>query len=413
VPKKRVVITGLGATTPLGGDVPATWAALLAGRSGVRRLTAAWAADLPVRIAAPAAADPAEVPGSAGGFRWKPADIRRLDRGAQLAVVVAREAWADAGLAAEPPDPESVGVVIGTAIGGLHTLLAANREPHRISALTAAMVMPNAPAANVALDLGALGAVHAPVTACAAGNEAIALAADQIRLGRADVAVAGGAESPITPLSLTGFGRITALSRRNHDPERASRPWDAARDGFVLGEGAGVLVLEAYEHARARGARIYAEFAGAGISADAHHIVQPDPSGAGAGRAMTKALHDGDLAATDIVHVNAHATATPAGDLAEARAIRRAVGDHPVVTAPKSMLGHLLGATAAIEAVATVLALHHRLVPPTINLDRPGDGIDLDIATEPRELRAAGGIAALNNAFAFGGHNVVLALTSI
>jgi 3-oxoacyl-[acyl-carrier-protein] synthase II len=409
--KTRVVITGLGATTPVGGDVASTWDALLAGKSGAKLLTADWVEELPVKIAAPAAVEPTEV--------IERVKARRLDRNAQFAVVAAREAWADSGLADVELDKTRLGVAIATGIGGLLTTLTnydlLQKGARRVSPLAIPMLMPNSAAANVGLELGALAGVQTPVSACASSNEAISLAADQIRLGRADIVVAGGAEGSITALPLAAFGQMMALSKRNDDPERASRPWDVDRDGFLLGEGAGVLVLENYDHAIARGAKIYAEFGGAGITADGHDIVQPDPTGSGAERAMKQALREGDLATGDIVHINAHATSTPAGDVAEAVAIRKALGsatDHAVATAPKSMIGHLLGAAGAVESIATVLALHHRVVPPTINLDKLDDGVQLDIATEPRKL-ADGDIAALNNSFGFGGHNVALAFKSV
>ncbi|MEU4393266.1 beta-ketoacyl-ACP synthase II [Kribbella sp. NPDC023855] len=409
--KTRVVITGLGATTPVGGDVASTWDALLAGKSGAKLLTADWVEELPVKIAAPAAVEPTEI--------IERVKARRLDRNAQFAVVAAREAWADSGLADVELDKTRLGVAIATGIGGLLTTLAnydaLQKGPRRVSPLAIPMLMPNSAAANVGLELGALAGVQTPVSACASSNEAISLAADQIRLGRADIVVAGGAEGSIAGLPLAAFGQMMALSKRNDDPERASRPWDVDRDGFLLGEGAGVLVLENYDHAVARGAKIYAEFAGSGITADGHDIVQPDPTGSGAERAMLQALREGDLATGDIVHINAHATSTPAGDVAESVAIRKALGkatDNAVATAPKSMIGHLLGAAGAVESIATVLALHHRVVPPTINLDKVDDGVELDIATEPRKL-GDGDIAALNNSFGFGGHNVALAFKSI
>ncbi|ADB31634.1 3-oxoacyl-(acyl-carrier-protein) synthase 2 [Kribbella flavida DSM 17836] len=409
--KTRVVITGLGATTPVGGDVASTWEALLAGRSGAKLLTADWVEELPVKIAAPAAVEPTEI--------IERVKARRLDRNAQFAVVAAREAWADSGLADVELDKTRLGVSIATGIGGLLTTLtnydALRNGPRRVSPLAIPMLMPNSAAANVGLELGALAGVRTPVSACASSNDAIALAADQLQLGRADIVVAGGAEGSIAGLPLAAFGQMMALSRRNDEPERASRPWDADRDGFLLGEGAGILVLETYEHAVARGAKIYAELAGSGITADGHDIVQPDPAGSGAERAMLMALQEGDLAADDIVHINAHATSTPAGDVAESVAIRKALGsaaDRAVATAPKSMFGHLLGAAGAVESIATVLALHHRVVPPTINLDKQDDAVELDIATEQRKL-GDGDLAALNNSFGFGGHNVALAFKTV
>jgi 3-oxoacyl-[acyl-carrier-protein] synthase II len=405
--KTRVVVTGIGATTPIGGDVQSTWESLLAGRSGAERLTADWAAELPVQIAAPAEVEPTEI--------IERVKARRLDRNAQFAIVAAREAWADSGLADVEVDKERLGVAIASGIGGLATTLAnydaLKINPRRVSPLAIPMLMPNSAAANVSLELGARAGVHTPVSACASGNEAIALGVDQIRLGRADIVVVGGSEGAIFALPLAAFSQMMALSKRNDDPERASRPWDVDRDGFLLGEGAGVLVLESAEHAAARGARVYAEVAGAGMTADGHDIAQPEPHGAGAKRAMQRALEEGDLAAGDIVHINAHATSTPQGDIAETLAIRGALGgaaDRAVATAPKSMIGHLLGAAGAVESIATILALHHRVVPPTINVDKPDEKIELDIATEQRKL-GDGDLAALNNSFGFGGHNVAIA----
>jgi 3-oxoacyl-[acyl-carrier-protein] synthase II len=277
------------------------------------------------------------------------------------------------------------------------------------------MLMPNSPAANVGLALGAKAGVHTPVSACASGNEAIALGIDMIRLGRADVVVVGGTEAAVHPLPMAAFNNMMALSKRNDEPERASRPWDKGRDGFVLGEGAAVLVIESEDHAKARGAKVYAEAAGAGITADSHDIAQPDPAGLGATRAMSLALRDADLDASDIAHINAHATSTPQGDVAEALAIRNALGDKAaedlVLTSTKSMTGHLLGAAGALESLSVVLALHDRVVPPTVNLEDPED-IGLDIASEKRDL-AEGDLAALNNSFGFGGHNVAIAFRSV
>jgi 3-oxoacyl-[acyl-carrier-protein] synthase II len=409
--KTRVVITGLGATTPVGADVPNTWDAFLAGRSGVKRLTTDWAAELPVQIAATAADEPTN--------RIERVKARRLDRTAQFALVAAREAWADAGLADAEVDKERLGVIVASGIGGLNTTLAGydalKVSPRRVSPLAVPMLMPNSSAAYVSLELGAKAGVHAPVSACASGNEAISLGLDQIRLGRADIVVVGGTEAAISALPMAAFGQMMALSKRNDEPERASRPWDIDRDGFVLGEGAGILVIETEEHARARGARVYAELISAGMTADGHDIAQPEPHGAGASRAMKRALLEGDLSPGDIVHINAHATSTPQGDVAESLAIRAALGgaaDQAVATAPKSMIGHLLGAAGAVESICTVLSLHHRVVPPTINVDNPDEKIELDIATEQRKL-PDGDIAALNNSFGFGGHNVAIAFKSV
>jgi 3-oxoacyl-[acyl-carrier-protein] synthase II len=276
------------------------------------------------------------------------------------------------------------------------------------------MLMPNSPAANVGLAIGAQAGVHTPVSACASGNEAIALGIDMIRLGRADVVVCGGTEAAVHPLPMAAFANMMALSKRNDDPEAASRPWDKGRDGFVLGEGAAAVVLESAEHAAARGAKVYAEAAGAGITADSHDIAQPQPEGLGATRAMKLALIEADAAPRDIVHINAHATSTPQGDVAEALAIRSALGsdsDGVIVTSTKSMTGHLLGGAGALESVATILALHDRVVPPTINLDDPED-VGLDLADKRRDL-PAGDLTALNNSFGFGGHNVALVFRSV
>jgi 3-oxoacyl-[acyl-carrier-protein] synthase II len=403
-----VVVTGLGATTPIGGDVPTTWDALQSGRSGVRRLTEEWAESLPVRIAAPAAVDPASV--------LERVEARTLDRSQQFALVAAREAWADAGR----PDvaPERLAVVMASGIGGVLTLLGSydilkERGPRRISPHTVPMLMPNGPAATVGLELGARAGVHTPVSACASGAEAIALALDLLRLGRADVVVCGGTEAAIHPLPLAGFASMRALSSREDEPEAASRPYDKGRDGFVLGEGAGALVLEKAADARARGARVYAEVAGAGITSDAYHVAAPDPVGAGAARAIARALEDGGLSPADVVHLNAHATSTPTGDLAESVAIRSALGDRTddvAVSGTKSQTGHLLGAAGAIEAIFTVLALQHRLAPATRNLDDLDDDVQLDVVR--MDARALGDGAALSNSFGFGGHNVALAFRS-
>jgi len=404
----RVVVTGLGTTSPLGGDVDSTWQALLDGRPGISRLEQDWAEQLPVQIAGQAAVDPTEV--------LERVKARRLDRAAQFAMVASLEAWADAGLADAEIDTERLGVAIATGIGGVQTLLANydalnEKGPRRVSPLAVPMLMANSPAANVGLRLGAKAGVHTPVSACASGNEGISLGVDMIRLGRADIVVVGGTEASVLALPMAAFGQMMALSKRNDEPERASRPWDVDRDGFVLGEGAAVLVIESAEHAESRGARVYAEVAGAGISADSHDIAQPEPGGQGASLAMRRALVESDLAPSDVAHINAHATSTPQGDVAEALAIRSALGDAAdsiVVTGTKSMSGHLLGAAGAFESIATVLALQHRRIPPTINLDKLDDAIDLDIATSVREL-PDGDLAALNNSFGFGGHNVAVA----
>ena len=414
---RTAVVTGIGTTSPVGGDVATTWDALLAGTSGVDMLTYDWAEELGTRFAAEAAIDPTQV--------LERVKARRLDRSGQLAMVAAMEAWADSGLpgadGAEPAvDGDRLGVACASGIGGIQTLLhnydlLINKGARRVSPLAIPMLMPNSPAANISLAIGARAGVHTPVSACASGNEGISLAVDMIRLNRADVVLAGGAEAAISALPMAAFGNMMALSKRNDEPQLASRPWDVDRDGFVLGEGAGILVIEAAEHAAARGARVYAEVAGAGITADSHDIAQPDPHGMGATRAITMALKDGGLSPADIKHINAHATSTPLGDVAEAQAIRTALGsaaDDAVLTATKSMTGHLLGAAGALESIATILALYHRLVPPTINLDRQDEAVELDIATKPRPL-PDGDLAALNNSFGFGGHNVALAFRTV
>ncbi|MEG3633452.1 MULTISPECIES: beta-ketoacyl-ACP synthase II [unclassified Micromonospora] len=401
-----VVVTGLGATTPLGGDVASTWDAMLAGRSGVSPLAQEWSAQLPVRIAAQLAVDPAGL--------LDRVKLRRLDRSEAIALIAAHQAWSDAGLADSGLDPERLGVSVGSGIGGALTLLAQDdvleaSGPRRVSPHTIPMLMPNGPAAWVGLELGARAGVHSVASACATGAEAIALGLDMIRAGRADVVVAGGTEAVIHPLPIAGFSSMRAMSTRNDEPERASRPWDKGRDGFVLGEGAGVIVLERADHAAARGARVYARLAGAGITSDGFDIVQPHPEGAGAIRAIAKAITDADVAKSDIVHVNAHATSTPVGDIAEITALRAALGDHPVLTATKSMSGHLLGAAGALESIATILAIRDGVVPPTINLDDPDDGLTLDVAAnKARHMEVP---AALNNSFGFGGHNVALVFT--
>ncbi len=407
-----VVVTGLGAITPLGADVASTWGGLLAGRSGVQKLTDDWAAELPVRIAAWAAADPATL--------LDRVQARRLDRCEQFAIVAAREAWADAG--APEVDPERLGVVVSSGIGGIASTLAAYdtlREKgwQRLSPFTVPMLMPNGSAGWISIELGARAGVHTTVSACSSGAEAIGYAMDMIRSGRADVVLAGGTEAAIMQLNIAAFAAMRALSTRNDEPERASRPFDKGRDGFVLGEGAGIVVLESAEHAARRGANIHAVAAGVGYSADAHHIAQPDPDGSGAILAIRRVLADGGLAAEQIVHVNAHATSTPAGDEVEARAIAAALGaaaDGVVLSATKSMTGHLLGGAGAVESVAAILALRDRVAPPTINLDDPADELGVDIATEPRPLRPRGNapMAVLNNSFGFGGSNVALAFTA-
>ncbi|RBY85436.1 beta-ketoacyl synthase [Blastococcus sp. TF02A-30] len=405
-----VVVTGLGATTPLGGDVDSTWEALLAGRSGVSRITDDWIADYPAQLVARLAADPTE--------QIDRVRARRLDRSQQVAVVAAEQAWASSGAAGSGVAPERIAVVFGTGIGGALTLLGQDdvleqKGPKRVSPFTIPMLMPNGPAAAVGLAIGARGGVHAPVSACASGAEAIRWGLDLIRFDRADVVLVGGAEACVHPLPMAGFAAMRAMSTRNDEPERASRPFDKARDGFVLGEGAAALVLERADAAKARGATIHARVAGAGATADGYDLVAPHPEGEGAGRAIAAAVRDAGLTPTDIGHVNAHATSTPVGDTAEAAAIRGSLGEHVLVTATKSQTGHLLGAAGALESVFTILALRDQVVPATANLDDPDDDAAvqaLDIVR--REPRKATFSAAVNDSFGFGGHNIALVFTT-
>ena len=409
--KRRVVVTGLGATTPLGSDVDSTWAALIAGKSGVRLLTEEWRELLPVHFAARVHTEPAD--------QMERVEMRRLDRSEQFALIASREAWKDAG--SPDVDKERLGVVIASGIGGVITLLdqfdnLKEKGARGVSPHTVPMLMPNGPAANVGLELQAKAGVHTPVSACASGAEAIGYALEMIRSNRADVIVSGGVEAAIHQLPMAGFAAMKALSTRNDAPERASRPYDRDRDGFVLGEGGGILILEEYEHAKARGAKIYCELVGQGLSSDGYHIAAPDPEGAGVQRAIKFALADANLSTKDILHLNAHATSTPAGDVAEAHALRLALGadaDHVAVSATKSMTGHLLGGAGAIESVFIVKALQERLAPPTINIENLDPAVTIDVVQDKARVLPAGQIAALNDSFGFGGHNVVLAFASI
>ncbi|MGW1626832.1 beta-ketoacyl-ACP synthase II [Streptomyces sp. NPDC002172] len=415
---RTVVVTGIGATTPLGGDAASFWEALVAGKSGVSLLEQDWAAELPVRIAAQIAVEPGEI--------IPRPQARKLDRSAQFALIAAKEAWKDAGFTAKAGEdasanPDRVGAVIASGIGGVTTLLdqydvLKEKGVRRVSPHTVPMLMPNSPAANVGIELGARAGVHTPVSACASGAEAIGYAIEMIRTGRADVVVAGGTEAAVHPLPIAAFGNMMAMSKNNDDPEGASRPYDSGRDGFVLGEGAGVIVLESEEHAKARGARIYAEAVGQGISADAHHITQPEPSGNGIAQALQNLLDNTDLKPAEIVHVNAHATSTPQGDVAEIKALRKVFGDdvdHMAISATKSMTGHLLGGAGGIETVASILALVNRTAPPTINLDDLDPEVNADVVRGEARQLPEGRIAALNDSFGFGGHNVVLAFRTV
>ena len=407
----RVVITGLGATTPVGGDAPSTWQAMLAGRCGVRALTDDWAQRLPCQIAAKAAVEPTTVVDRV--------QARKLDRCEMFALAAAREAWADAG--SPDVDPRMLGVVVASGIGGIGSILAAydtlkEKGWQRLSPFTVPQLMPNGSAGWIGLELGARAGVHTPVSACASGAEAIGYGIEMIKSGRADVVLAGGTEAAIMELNIAAFAAMRALSLRNDEPERASRPFDKGRDGFVLGEGAGMVVLESENHAASRGARVYAVAAGSGYSGDAHHIAQPDPDGAGAVLAIRRALENAGVAAAQVTHVNAHATSTPAGDVVEARAIATALGDAAagvVVSATKSMTGHLLGGAGAIESVAAIMALRDKTAPPTINLDDPEEDLGVEIAVKPTDLHARGPepMAVINNSFGFGGHNVAVVFT--
>jgi 3-oxoacyl-[acyl-carrier-protein] synthase II len=405
-----VVVTGLGATTPLGGDVASTWEALLAGKSGVSRITDEWIKDFPAQLVARLATDPAE--------QIDRVRARRLDRSQQVAVIAAEEAWRESGAAHAGVAPERVAVVFGTGIGGALTLLGQDdvleeKGPKRVSPFTIPMLMPNGPAAAVGLAIGAKGGVHAPVSACASGAEAIRWGLDLLRFDRADVVLVGGTEACVHPLPMAGFAAMRAMSTRNDEPERASRPFDKARDGFVLGEGAAAIVLERADAAKARGARIHARLAGAAGTADGYDLVAPHPEGEGAARAITAALRDAGLTAADVQHVNAHATSTPVGDTAEAAAILSSLGENVLVSATKSQTGHLLGAAGALEAIFTILALREQIVPATANLDDPDDDAAvqaLDIVRhEPRRTTLT---AAVNDSFGFGGHNMALVFTT-
>lgn len=399
----NVVVTGIGAITPLGADVPSMWEALLAGRSGIRGGMSAGPDSPAGVVAGTMAVDPADL--------LPPVQAKRLDRSQQAVLVAAAEAWADAG--APEVDAERLASAIGTGIGGVQTLLREDDEmersgPRRVSPRTVPMLMPNAAAALVSIAYGARAGSYTPVSACSSGAEAIALGARLIRAGEADVVITGGTEAAITPITVAGFAQARSLSRHDGDPASASRPFAADRSGFVLGEGAAVVVLESAEHAARRGARIRAMLAGVGIASDAHHLTAPAADGAGQISAMRKALAQADLAPDRIGHVNAHATGTEVGDAAEAIAIREVFG-RATVTAPKAALGHLFGAAGAIEALIAVLSAERGIIPPTRNLVDAGidPGIDLDVVTHRRDVLPR---PVLSNSFGFGGQNVSLIL---
>jgi len=408
-PRRRVVVTGLGCVTPLGNDVASSWDAAVRGVSAVSALDDPAFAGLPSRVAG-------SVRGEVDAGDVEPKERRRLDRVILFALAAAREALADAGLAAGGFDPERAGVAIGSAIGGLGTLLANHVAfleggPRRVSPFAIPMALANMPGAYVAIKHGLRGPNFAHVSACASGAHALGEAARAIAGGAADVMLAGGAEATTLPFVVAGFSNMQALSRRNDDPARASRPFDQGRDGFVIAEGAGVLVLEAEEHARARGAAVRARLLGYGATADAAHVAAPAEDGDGPRRCMERALRDADVAPCDVDYVNAHATSTPAGDRVEAGAIRALFGAHAdglPVSSTKSMTGHMLGAAGAVEALLCVRALETGLLPPTINLERPDPACALDhVAHKARSARAR---IALSNAFGFGGANASLVL---
>lgn len=407
----KIVVTGLGVTSPLGGDVKSSWESLLAGKSGISTLEQPWVAqyEIPVTFAGQAKVPASEI--------LTPQECKRLDPSSQFALIAAREAWADAGT----PEvaPERLAVEFSTGIGGVWTLLDAfdtlkERGPRRVLPMTVPMLMPNGPAAAIGMDLAARGGVRTAVSACASSTEAIANAITRLNSGEVDIVVAGGCEAAIHPLPISAFAAMHATSRRNDEPEKASRPYDVNRDGFVMGEGAGAMVLETEAHALARGAKIYAYLVGGAVTSDAYHITAPDPEGSGAARAVFSALEQAGAKPEDVVHINAHATSTPVGDIAEYTALKRVFGDHLeniAVSATKASTGHLLGGAGAIEAVFTVLALKERTAPPTINLDDQDPEIPLDVVTSPRAL-PTGPILAISNSFGFGGHNAVVAFRS-
>jgi 3-oxoacyl-[acyl-carrier-protein] synthase II len=409
---KKIVITGIGASSPLGGTARESWTALLAGTSGARSLDHEWVAeyDLPVTFAAEALVRPEEV-------LERPV-AKRLDPSAQFALISAKEAWADAG--APEVEPERLGVDFATGIGGVWTLLDAwdtlrDRGPRRVMPMTVPMLMPNAAAAAVSMHFGARAFARTVASACASSTESIANAYEHLQLGLADVIIAGGTESAIHPITIASFASMQALSRRNDDPATASRPYSVDRDGFVMGEGAASLVLETEEHALARGARIYGELAGSGVTADSYHITANDPEGRGASRAVLAALEQAGATPDDVTHINAHATSTPVGDIAEYAALHSVFGDrvHDIpVSATKASTGHLLGGTGALEAVFSLLAIVERTAPPTINLTTQDPEIPLKVSGEPQPL-GDGPQLAISNSFGFGGHNAVVAIRTV
>ena len=410
---KKIVITGIGAFTPLAATARESWDALLRGESGARPLTdegVFGTVELPVAFAATVAADPYD--------HLERVVAKRLDPSSQYALIAGREALADAGLAKGDYDPDRLLVDWATGIGGVWSLLNAwdtlrERGARRVMPLTVPMLMPNAPGAAIGMELEARAGIRTTVSACASSTESIIQAYEHLQEGVADIVIAGGTEAAIHPLPIAAFAAMTALSTRNDDPQAASRPYDVDRDGFVIAEGAAVMVLETEEHALARGAKIYAEIAGGGITADSYHITAPEPEGAGASRAVEACLEEAGATAADVVHINAHATSTPVGDIAEYNAFKRVFGervDEIPVSATKAATGHLLGGAGAIEALFTALAFHEGVLPPTINVDQQDPEIGLDVVTEPREVEFPAGSLAISTSFGFGGHNAVLAI---
>jgi len=409
---KKIVVTGLGATSPLGGTAAETWTALLAGESGASTLDYEWVerTQLPITFAAQARV--------ASGDVLSRQETKRLDPSSQFALIAGREAWADAGM--PEVEPERLAVDWATGIGGVWTLLDAwdtlrERGPRRVLPMTVPMLMPNGPGAAIGMDLHARAGIATVVSACASSTESLVNAYNRLQAGLADVVIAGGSEAAIHPLPIASFAAMQALSKRNDDPATASRPYDISRDGFVLGEGAAALVIETEEHALARGARIYAELLGGSITSDAYHITAPDPEGSAAARAMIQTIQNAGADLADVRHINAHATSTPVGDIAEYNALKRVFGnllDGIPVSATKASTGHLLGGAGAIEALFTVKALAERMLPPTINLTEQDPAIPLDVVTTPRQL-ADGDLLAISNSFGFGGHNAVVAFRSV
>ncbi|MGO1565777.1 MAG: beta-ketoacyl-[acyl-carrier-protein] synthase family protein [Brevibacterium aurantiacum] len=411
----KVVVTGIGAVTPLGATADATWQAILAGKSGVHTMDNDWSEKYGLAVDFAAQVDPQVVPEN-----LKRVQAKRLDPSSQFALISAREAMADAGL--EETDPDRTAVSWATGIGGVWTLLDAwdtlqEEGPRRVMPLTVPMLMPNGPAAAIGMEFKARAGVQTMVSACASSTESLGHAYDVVASGHADIVIAGGSEAAIHPITIASFNSMQALSRRTDSPETASRPYDIGRDGFVMGEGAGTLILETEEHAKARGAKIYAEVSSWGISNDAYHITGGEPGGQYALRAMQSALDNADLSPADVKHVNAHATSTPVGDIPESLAISQLLGSHvgdALVSATKSMTGHLLGGTGAVESILTVKALETRTAPPTINIEEVDpDVVGINIVRgNPAEL-PAGDIAAITNSFGFGGHNAVVAFKSV